>query len=39
MSPALLMTIVAIISHKSLAVTGKITAGKNPDGLAWAVRK
>jgi YVTN family beta-propeller protein len=30
---------VAVIDLKSLAVIGKITAGKNPDGLAWAVRK
>jgi YVTN family beta-propeller protein len=30
---------VAVIDLKSLEVTGKIIAGKNPDGLAWAVRK
>lgn len=30
---------IAIIDLKSLAVTGKITAAKGPDGLAWAVRK
>jgi YVTN family beta-propeller protein len=30
---------VAVIDLKSLEVTGKITAGKNPDGLAWAVSK
>jgi YVTN family beta-propeller protein len=30
---------VAVIDLKSLQVTGKISAGKNPDGLAWAVRK
>ena len=30
---------IAVIDLKSLAVTGKITAGKGPDGLAWAVRK
>jgi YVTN family beta-propeller protein len=29
---------VAIIDLKSLAVTGHIDAGKQPDGLAWAVR-
>jgi YVTN family beta-propeller protein len=30
---------VAVIDLKSLEVTGKIIAGKNPDGLAWAGRK
>jgi YVTN family beta-propeller protein len=30
---------IAVIDLKSLAVTGKITAAKGPDGLAWAVRK
>jgi YVTN family beta-propeller protein len=30
---------VAIIDLKSLEVTGHIEAGKQPDGLAWAVRK
>jgi YVTN family beta-propeller protein len=30
---------VAVIDLKSLEMTGKITAGKQPDGLAWAVRK
>ncbi|HKV23895.1 MAG TPA: hypothetical protein VJN93_04830 [Candidatus Acidoferrum sp.] len=30
---------VAIIDIRTLEMTGKITAGKNPDGLAWAVRK
>ncbi|MDP9339873.1 MAG: YncE family protein, partial [Acidobacteriota bacterium] len=30
---------VAVIDLKSLEVTGKIIAGKNPDGLAWALRK
>jgi DNA-binding beta-propeller fold protein YncE len=30
---------IAVIDLKSLAVTGHIDAGKNPDGLAWAVRK
>jgi YVTN family beta-propeller protein len=30
---------VAIIDLKTLEVTGQISAGKQPDGLAWAVRK
>ena len=30
---------IVVIDLKSLTVTGKINAGKNPDGLAWAVRK
>jgi YVTN family beta-propeller protein len=30
---------IVVIDLKSLTVTGKITAGKNPDGLAWAVLK
>jgi YVTN family beta-propeller protein len=30
---------IAVIDLKSLTVTGKINAGKQPDGLAWAVRK
>jgi YVTN family beta-propeller protein len=30
---------IVVIDLKSLSVTGKINAGKNPDGLAWAVRK
>lgn len=30
---------VAAIDLKSLAVTGRIPTGTNPDGLAWAVRK
>jgi YVTN family beta-propeller protein len=30
---------IVVIDLKSLAVTGKIIAGKQPDGLAWAVRK
>jgi YVTN family beta-propeller protein len=30
---------IVVIDLKFLAVTGKITAGKQPDGLAWAVRK
>ncbi|MGH9611762.1 MAG: YncE family protein, partial [Bryobacteraceae bacterium] len=29
---------VAVIDLKTLEVTGHIDAGKNPDGLAWAVR-
>jgi YVTN family beta-propeller protein len=29
---------VAVIDVKSLEITGKIVAGKNPDGLAWALR-
>ncbi|MFZ1015873.1 MAG: YncE family protein, partial [Terracidiphilus sp.] len=29
---------VAVIDLKTLAVVGKIDAGGNPDGLAWAVR-
>ena len=29
---------VAVIDVKSLAVTARIAAGKQPDGLAWAVR-
>jgi YVTN family beta-propeller protein len=29
---------VAIIDLKSLAVTGHIDAGNQPDGLAWATR-
>jgi YVTN family beta-propeller protein len=31
--------IVAVIDLKSLEVVGKIDAGPNPDGLAWAVQK
>jgi YVTN family beta-propeller protein len=30
---------IVVIDLKSLTFTGKITAGKQPDGLAWAVRK
>jgi YVTN family beta-propeller protein len=30
---------IVVIDLKSLTVTGKITAGKQPDGLAWAVHK
>jgi YVTN family beta-propeller protein len=30
---------VAVIDLKTLEMTGKLTAGKQPDGLAWAVRK
>jgi YVTN family beta-propeller protein len=30
---------VAVINLKMLAVTGRITTGKGPDGMAWAVRK
>jgi len=30
---------IVVIDLKSLTVTGKITAGKHPDGLAWAVRR
>ena len=30
---------VAIIDLKSLTVTGHIDAGRQPDGLAWAVRR
>jgi YVTN family beta-propeller protein len=30
---------VAVIDLKSLEMTGKIATGKQPDGLAWAVRK
>jgi DNA-binding beta-propeller fold protein YncE len=30
---------VAIVDLKSLEVTGRIEAGKQPDGLAWAVRR
>jgi DNA-binding beta-propeller fold protein YncE len=30
---------IVAIDLKSLTVAGKITAGKQPDGLAWAVRK
>jgi YVTN family beta-propeller protein len=30
---------IAIIDLKTLEVTGQIDAGKQPDGMAWAVRK
>jgi YVTN family beta-propeller protein len=30
---------VAVVDLKTLGVTGEISAGKQPDGLAWAVRK
>jgi DNA-binding beta-propeller fold protein YncE len=30
---------VAVIDVKKLEMTGKIAAGKQPDGLAWAIRK
>jgi len=30
---------IAVIDLKTLEVTGQIDAGKQPDGLAWAVRK
>jgi YVTN family beta-propeller protein len=30
---------VAVIDLKTLEMTGKLTAGTQPDGLAWAVRK
>ena len=30
---------VAVIDLKTLEMTGKLSAGKQPDGLAWAVRK
>jgi YVTN family beta-propeller protein len=30
---------VAVIDMRTLAVTGRISTGRNPDGLAWAVRK
>jgi YVTN family beta-propeller protein len=30
---------VAVIDLKTLTVTGRIDAGKEPDGLAWAVRR
>jgi len=30
---------IVVIDLKSLTVTSKINPGKNPDGLAWAVRK
>jgi YVTN family beta-propeller protein len=30
---------VAVIDLKTLAITGEIPTGKQPDGLAWAQRK
>jgi YVTN family beta-propeller protein len=30
---------IAIVDLKSLEVTGHLDAGKQPDGLAWAIRK
>ena len=30
---------VAVVDLKSFSVTGRITTGKGPDGMAWAVRK
>jgi YVTN family beta-propeller protein len=30
---------VAVVDLKTLEVVGKVDAGKNPDGLAWAVRQ
>jgi len=30
---------VAVVDLKTFAVTGRISTGKGPDGLAWAVRK
>jgi len=30
---------VAVVDLKTLEVTGQISAGKQPDGLAWAVRQ
>ena len=30
---------VAVIDLKTLEMTGKLSAGKQPDGLAWSVRK
>lgn len=30
---------VAVIDLKTLSVTGRISTGKGPDGMAWAVRK
>jgi YVTN family beta-propeller protein len=30
---------IAVVDLKTLAVTGRIEAGKTPDGLAWAVRR
>jgi YVTN family beta-propeller protein len=30
---------VAVVDMKSLAVSGRVSAGKQPDGLAWVVRR
>jgi YVTN family beta-propeller protein len=30
---------VAVVDLKSLEVVGRIDAGRQPDGLAWAVRR
>ncbi|MGA2345748.1 MAG: hypothetical protein ABSF93_07060 [Candidatus Sulfotelmatobacter sp.] len=30
---------IAVVDLKTLEVTGQINAGKQPDGLAWAVLK
>jgi len=30
---------VAVVDMKTLEVVGKVDAGANPDGLAWAVRQ
>ncbi len=30
---------VAVVDLRTLAVTGRISTGRNPDGLAWAVRR
>lgn len=30
---------VAVVDLKTLAVTGRISTGKGPDGMAWAIRK
>lgn len=30
---------VAVVDLKSLTVTGRVSTGKGPDGMAWAVRK
>jgi YVTN family beta-propeller protein len=30
---------ISIVDLKTLEITGKLEAGKNPDGLAWAEQK
>jgi hypothetical protein len=30
---------VAVVDLKTLEIVGKVDAGANPDGLAWAVRE